>query len=375
MKKHSDFSPSSFERRVLCPASYMMEKDLPPSKSKYADVGTFLHELATVDIKDFLNSHCLNIFGGYLLDNITYYKHYLEKVRHVENKQKDLLVNVFKSFLNILVVSELNKFNVILDKKFDLEYLGDNESGTVDCIITGINKSGRHQVHVIDFKFGYGVKVDAYMNYQLLNYAKGYIKSKYHTVKDYDLHLHIFQPTFSNSCWSLDEEEKYKWIISDSFYKNVVRKCKQLEPEFKPSIKACKFCKAKAICKPLSTNIALKDKYSLTTDEIKEFLDKRELILLYINSLEDYAKGILENGGYINGYSLVDKYSNRKWIKEAEEELVSILGDKAYNIKKTIIGIGQAEKLLDQEQISKLTEKELIGKVLQVEEDKLKDLN
>ena len=97
--------------------------------------------------------------------------------------------------------------------------------------------------------------------------------------------------------------------------------------------------------------------------------------MLYINSLEDYAKGILENGGYINGYSLVDKYSNRKWINEAEKELVSILGDKAYNIKKTIIGIGQAEKILDQEQISKLTEKELIGKVLQVAEDKLKDLN
>ena len=49
MKKHSDFSPSSFERRYLCPASYMMEKDLPPIKSKYADEGTLLHELITID--------------------------------------------------------------------------------------------------------------------------------------------------------------------------------------------------------------------------------------------------------------------------------------------------------------------------------------
>ena len=91
--------------------------------------------------------------------------------------------------------------------------------------------------------------------------------------------------------------------------------------------------------------------------------------------LEDYAKGIIENGGHINGYSLVDKYSNRKWVYDAENELVNMLGDKAYNIKKTIIGIGQAEKLLGKEQVDKLTEKEYLGKVIIAAEDDLKDLN
>ena len=372
MKKHTDFSPSSFERRYLCPASYLMEKDLPNTTSKYAEAGTICHELVTIDINDWLRT-IASTEGEY--DKSTYdgFYHYLENVKYTENTSKQLILDCFKSFVSIQ--SSLSEADVILDKKFDLPFISDEEKGTVDLIVRGYNCDGIYEVHVVDFKFGYGVKVEAENNLQLLCYAKGYVQSKYHTIKDYDLHLHIFQPTFSNSCWSLDEEEKYKWIISDNFYKNVVRKCKQLEPEFKPSVKACKFCKAKAICKPLSTNIQLKDKYSLTTDEIKEFLDKREIMLLYINSLEDYVKGILENGGHINGYSLVDKYSNRKWIKEAEEKLVNMLGEKAYNIKKTIIGIGQAEKLLDQEQISKLTEKELIGKVLQVEEDKLKDLN
>lgn len=365
MKKHSDFSPSSFERRFLCAASYMMEKDLPPTKSKYADEGTLLHELVTIDIREYLRiQNDKPVLDAYL--------HYLENVKHSENINKHLIVDCFKSFIEIK--KQLFDVDVILDKKFDLPYLGDNEAGTVDCIITGNNFDDKHQVHVIDFKFGYGVKVDAYMNYQLLNYAKGYIKSNYHNIKDYDLHLHIFQPTFSNSCWSLDEEEKYKWIISDSFYKNVVNKCKKLEPEFNPSVKACKFCRAKSICKPLSTNIVVKDKYTLTTDEIKDFLDKKELILLYINGLEDYAKGILENGGHINGYSLVDKYSNRKWVYDAENELVNMLGDKAYNIKKTIIGIGQAEKLLGKEQVDKLTEKEYLGKVLSSCDEKLNEI-
>lgn len=366
MKKHSDFSPSSFERRMLCAASYMMEKDLPPTKSKYADEGTLLHELITIDIREYLRIQSDKpVLDAYL--------HYLENVKHIENINKHLILDCFKSFIDIK--KQLFDVDVILDKRFDLEYLGENEKGTVDCIITGNNFDDKHQIHVIDFKFGYGVKVDAHMNWQLLNYAKGYIKSKYHTIIDYDLHLHIFQPTFSNSCWSLDEEEKYKYIISDNIYKTVVSKCKKLEPEFNPSVKACKFCKARSICKPLSTTINVKQNYTLTIDELKEFLDKKELMMLYINSLEDYAKSILENGGHINGYSLVDKYSNRKWIKEAEKELVNILGDKAYNTKKTIIGISQAQKLISQEQIDNLTEKEYQGKVIVAQEDDLKNLN
>ena len=367
MKKHTDFSPSSFERRYLCAASYLMEKDLPPTTSKYAEEGTILHELVTNDIREYLRLEQEQIypFGSYL--------HYLENVKHVENKHKYLITDCLNSFIKLK--ASLNNSEVILDKRFDLPFIADNERGTVDLIVTGYNEDNRYQVHVVDFKFGFGVHVLAENNLQLLCYAKGYIQSKYHNIKDYDLHLHIFQPTFSNSCWSLDEEEKYKWIISDNFYKNVVRKCKVLEPEFNPSVKACKFCKAKSICKSLSTKVSIKDKYSLTIDEIRDFLDRKELIMIYMDSLEDFAKTILENGGHISGYTLVDKYSNRKWIEGANSELELLLGDEAYVIKKNIIGIGQAEKLLSKEQISKLTEKELIGKVLQKQEDKLKDLN
>ena len=91
MKKHSDFSPSSFERRYLCPASYMMEKDLPPTKSKYADEGTLLHELVTIDIREYLRiQNDKPVLDAYL--------HYLENVKHIENINKHLIVDCFKSF-------------------------------------------------------------------------------------------------------------------------------------------------------------------------------------------------------------------------------------------------------------------------------------
>jgi len=364
MKKHTDFSPSSFERRYLCPASYLMEKDLPSTTSIYAEHGTMLHKLVTDEIRNGITVNAFTL--GEYLSNLSY-------VKYEDNPSKDLIIDCIMSFIK--VIKQLDKSNVILDETYPLPFLSDGEKGTVDLIVTGINKDGKNQIHVIDFKFGRGVQVEAYMNYQLLLYAKGYIESVGFIPNEYDLHLHIFQPTFRDSCWSLSEDEKQDFIINNEFYKNVVSKCKELEPEFAPNIKACRFCKAKASCKPLARLITTKDKNTLKSYEIKEILDNKELIGLYMSSLEDYVKSILLNGGEIEGYCLVDDYSNRKWIKEAEEELVNMLGDKAYNIKKNIIGIGQADKLLSKETIDELTEKKLLGKKLVKFEDKLKNLN
>ena len=89
MKKHSDFSPSSFERRYLCPASYLMEKDLPNTTSKYAEVGTICHELVTIDIKDYLSLLNNELSNEITLQNFLYH---LTNFRHLENTSKQLLV-------------------------------------------------------------------------------------------------------------------------------------------------------------------------------------------------------------------------------------------------------------------------------------------
>ena len=44
MSKHTLISPSSFERRMLCPGSLNAEKDLPVTTSVYAEKGTMLHD-------------------------------------------------------------------------------------------------------------------------------------------------------------------------------------------------------------------------------------------------------------------------------------------------------------------------------------------
>ena len=44
MSNHTLISPSSFERRMLCPGSLMAEKDLPVTTSVYAEKGTMLHD-------------------------------------------------------------------------------------------------------------------------------------------------------------------------------------------------------------------------------------------------------------------------------------------------------------------------------------------
>ncbi len=48
MSAHSEFGPSSFYKRILCPGSYNAEKDLPQETSTFAQEGTDAHELAEI---------------------------------------------------------------------------------------------------------------------------------------------------------------------------------------------------------------------------------------------------------------------------------------------------------------------------------------
>ncbi len=109
MKKHSDFSPSSFERRYLCPASYLMEKDLPPTKSKYADEGTLLHELVTIDIREYLRiQNDKPVLDAYL--------HYLENVKTFQ------LVDIIRASKEISVGKSIDETNLCRFKaKYDLQ--------------------------------------------------------------------------------------------------------------------------------------------------------------------------------------------------------------------------------------------------------------
>lgn len=360
MKTHSLISPSNFERRMLCPGSMEAEKDLPYKTSIHAETGTMLHDrvnqLITAENTDWIEG--------------------------LTDEQQIAVVNA-AAYYNNLKFGTLEIVKEIHEETFSLKFLMDGMQGTADSVLIMYDKdSNRCHIHVIDYKFGVGVPVKAHNNYQLMLYALGvYMHPEISNIVRYKCnlgsnqqpfrfttaHLHIVQPYLQNSRWDLTPEELTSLVTGSrmQLIKQAIVNANEPDAVRIPSTKACQFCRAKPTCPALNAMLPAVDKSGdkhlieakvrlLTDDEIASIYERKDIINMYLKSIEEYIKERLSKGEFAN-YKLRPKLSNRKWNVEAEEFLVDKLGDKAYEVTKKLITIGKAEKILGKNTIKDLT--------------------
>ena len=339
--QHSLISPSNFERRMLCPGSLNAEKDLPETTSVYAEEGKLLH--------DRVNK---------LITGNTAWLHGLE------TDQKDAVYSAAEYYFDLLKEAE-TVIKEIHEKTFDLSFIYPEMKGTADSVlITFEPTTDSYDLHVIDYKFGKGVYVNAYGNYQLLLYCLGVISDPeiegLLNDKKHNVHLHIVQPYKSNSVWSLNDIEAEDLVFSDLvMYQNIAKECYKPNAPRIASKKACQFCKAKSTCPALAKFVPdTKTKLGeLSNEQIAAIYDNKDLITMYLKSVEEHIKNRLEQGSFMN-YTLKPKLSNRKWNDDAYDYLVENLSEEAFEVSSKLIGITKAEKLLGKEVVNKLTIRE-----------------
>ena len=367
--QHSLISPSNFERRMLCPGSLNAEKDLPEQTSVYAQVGTMLHERTALYI-DFLD-RCRVLNGHYVVIGSNWdtslSEDQIEAVRHAGD-----YFNKLKDGEDTVVLYEAH------DKKYSLSFIYHDMKGTVDSVLMLRNtKTDDITLHVIDYKFGKGVVVDAFENYQLLMYALGALEDVEINSKitgKLHINLHIVQPYKANSVWSLNETEKLLFSNLE-MYQDIAKKCYVPDAPRIASKKACQFCKAKSTCPALAKFVPdIKNKLGELSDEqIATIYDNKDLITMYLKSVEEHIKNKLEQGSFMN-YALKPKLSNPKWNDDAYDYLVENLSEEAFEVSSKLIGITKAEKLLGKEVVNKLTIREE-GVIEIVKVDKFENLN
>jgi hypothetical protein len=336
------------------------EKDLPYKTSIHAETGTMLHDrvnqLITAENTDWIEG--------------------------LTDEQQIAVVNA-AAYYNNLKFGTLEIVKEIHEETFSLKFLMDGMQGTADSVlILYDNETNTCQIHVIDYKFGVGVAVKARDNYQLMLYALGvYMHPEISNVVKYKCnlggsqqpfrfttaHLHIVQPYLQNSRWDLSKEELTS-LVSGSrmqLIKQAIVNANEPDAVRIPSTKACQFCRAKPTCPALNAMLPAMDKSGdkhlieakvrlLTDDEIASIYERKDIINMYLKSIEEYIKERLSKGEFAN-YQLRPKLSNRKWNVEAEEFLVDKLGDNAYEVTKKLITIGKAEKILGRDEIRNLT--------------------
>jgi hypothetical protein len=334
---------------MLCPGSLNAEKDLPEQTSVYAQVGTMLHERTALYI-EYLNTRKdkkLPWHAGLFEDD----KNAVQEAGDYFNKLKDVEDTV--------VLYEAH------EKKYSLSFIYPDMKGTVDSVLLLRNiKTKELFLHVIDYKFGKGVVVDAFENYQLIMYAMaalGDVEINSKVTGKLHINLHIVQPYIRNSNWELTDTEllKVMGFSAREKYKKMTSLCYEPDAPRIASKKACQFCKAKSTCPALAkfvpdikTNLG-----KLSDEQIATIYDNKDLITMYLKSVEEHIKSKLEQGSFMN-YTLKPKLSNRKWNDDAYDYLVENLSEEAFEVSSKLIGITKAEKLLGKEVVNKLTVRE-----------------
>ncbi len=210
MGKHSKLSPSSSDRWLTCTASVEFSKGISSRSSSYANEGTDAHREAE------------QLLSTYKLENLP--------EEEVE-KGKEGVVEYYK-FLQAFK-------NLEYKIESRVTYYKD-QGGTADFI--AYDRKNGH-LHVVDFKYGQFIKVDAVDNNQMRLYSSGALEI-YPDARC--ITVHVVQPRMSNiNGWTISREE------IEVFRQHVIRKVTEIETgvvEFRASDKACMFCPSKHKC-------------------------------------------------------------------------------------------------------------------------------
>lgn len=373
-KKHALLGASNAHRWMVCTKSAKLEEGFPDKGSTYAEEGTAAHLLAEIYAKYAVEESDEATFlrqKELFQEDEAHSKYYTEDMRDSAESYgafiKEELLDLKKDCEDPVVFFET---------RVDFSEWVPEGFGTADCLIIADGL-----MEVVDFKYGKGVRVQAFENPQMMLYALG----AYQQYKDiYDIEkvkMSIFQPRIANepTFYVISVKELLTWA------KKTVRPAAKLaikgQGEYVPSEDTCRFCKAKNVCRArYKANIALfddnPDPDKMSLEEIGEVLKKAKDIKAWLSDMEAHVLESLLSGNPVSGWKIVEGRSIRKLTdaQEAADRLLAegIEEDKIY--ERSMYSLAQLEKSLGKKLIKEVLE-DLIEKpegkpTLAPEEDK-----
>ncbi len=319
---HADFSPSSSDRYLLCPAAMREEKKHPRRDSAYSLEGTFLHKCAEAVF-----------LGG------PYHRELTADQSQVVHDAVEMAVQAIGTLLPTRTVH--TEFRVTLDYPREI-------FGTADLVAYD-----EHTLVIADYKFGRGVDIPP-EDPQFRVYAKAAIDQL--GINPQNIVIAVIQPRTCDrlKTWGCTAEELEGWC-HDVLYPGI-EACYAENPEYRPGTEQCRFCKASGTC-PRQTRdyLALLDSAPAPTSstqedpgELGQLLARVEEIRNWASAVEAKALAAMNAGKTIPGFKLVRGRSNRKWKDEDEAE--KFLRHRGLKEKERftfkLIGIPAAEKVL-----------------------------
>lgn len=345
MAKHALLSASASKQWLNCPPSAKLCSEIEDRASPYAQQGTDAHELCEYKVQVALGNDATNP-----TENLEYFDAEME---NCTDEYRNYVVEQLEEAKKLC-----NDPIVLVEQRLDFSKWVPQGFGTGDCLIVADDV-----LHIIDFKYGLGVIVNAEHNPQMMCYGLGALDI-YDGIYDIKtVKMTIFQPRRDNvSTFTMSKDELLSWADT------VLAPTAKLAFEGKGEFKAgdhCTFCKIKATCrKRAEYNLQLAQydfemPANLDETEIAAILPKVDDLVSWVNDIKEYALQQALSGTKYDGYKVVEGKSNRKYVDEGA--VASIVTDAGYDpYEKKLLGITAMTSLLGKTKFA-----ELLGELIE----------
>lgn len=352
MSGHAMLSPSSAKRWINCPPSAKINAEAPAKDTVYTREGTLAHAICELKARK------------YFLTGIgpKKYKAAMDQFRADELWQDEMegYTDDYLDALKDIAAAFSASLHVALEVRVDFsEYVPDG-FGTCDCLmIGGIPDREGDVLHIVDFKYGKGVPVEAERNPQMMLYALGALLD-YGPIYDIDLvRMTIVQPRIKSEpdTWEISASELLDWAI------RVVKPAAALAIQGEGAFAEgdwCRFCAARGSCRAraeaslAAAKLDFKLPPMLSNEEVAEALTLGQRLKQWLADIEEYALSACLEGVEIPGYKAVEGRSVRAWT-DADDAFnaarsAGVPDEMLYERKP--VSLAQLEKLMGKKAFS-----------------------
>lgn len=339
MGKHALLSPSSSSRWLSCPPSLRLGQHYEDTTSSYAAEGTEAHTLGEYKLKTLL--------GMKAKDPTANLEYYNEEMEECAENYATYILELFEG-----AKAKCSDPLILIEERLDISKYAEGSFGTGDCIIVSDGT-----LHVVDYKHGTGIFVDANDNSQMMIYGLGALELFDGIYDIKTVAMTIYQPRRNNiSTFTLSKDELYKW--ANEVLKPTAKLALKGEGDFKCG-DWCTFCKIKHECQARADyNLELaKHEFRLPPlledGDIEEILEKIDELTSWASNIKEYALTRALQGKQWSGFKLVEGRSNRKYI--SEEKVIEVVKSSGFDpYEHKIKGITAMEKTLGKSKFSEL---------------------
>ena len=338
MGNHALLSASSSHRWLNCPPSARLCEGYDDKGSNFAAEGSDAHSLCEYKLRKALGMEAKDP-----TEDLTWYDAEMEES-----------ASGYAAFVMELVAEAKKTCSdpvVLIEQRLDYSKYVQSGFGTGDCVLIADGT-----LHIVDYKYGRGVLVEAEDNPQMKLYALGALEI-FDCLYDIDtVSMTIYQPRRANvSTFTLTRQELLDW--AETVLVPTAELAYAGDGEYHCG-EWCQFCKAKADCRERARANMELARYEfrqpplLTDEEVEEILGKLDSLMDWASDIKDYALQAAISGKHWSGYKLVEGRANRRYTDEnAVVAAVKAAGYDPYDEPK-LLGVTAMTTLLGRKQFN-----------------------